>query len=107
MIAKSLLRLLMPLCLLGAVATHSAAQTVVSVTQINYDVYNRPVCTAVRMNPAVYGTISGTDACALGTTSATYGPDRITKNVYDAAGQLVQTWQALGTGDARAYATYN
>jgi len=106
MIAKSLLRLLMPLCLLGGVATHSAAQTVVSVTQVNYDVYNRPVCTAVRMNPAVYGTISGTDACALGTTGA-YGPDRITKTIYDAAGQVQQTWQAVGTSDTRAYATYN
>jgi RHS repeat-associated protein len=32
----------------------------------------------------------------LATTSSTYGPDRITKNVYDAAGQLLKVVKAYG-----------
>ncbi len=88
------------------------AETVVSVTQFSYDYLNHPVCSAVRMNPAVYGSLPS-DACALGTTSTTYGPDRITKNTYDAAGQLIEVDQAYGVTTAngfpqtqRAYARY-
>ena len=34
-------------------------------------------------------------ACALGTAGAN-GPDRITKNLYDAAGQLLQVRRVIG-----------
>lgn len=81
----------------------------VSVTQYKYDALNRQICTAVRMNPAVYGSIAGTDACTLGTQgtgTGDYGPDRITQNVYDPAGQLTQVWRAVGTSVKQAYGTY-
>jgi len=41
-----------------------------------------------------------------GTADATYGNDRITQNTYDAAGQVTEIDQAVGTGDQRAYARY-
>ena len=103
---KSLLKISIWPCLLGAAATPVAAETIVSVTQIKYDEHNRPICTATRMNPAVFATIgSTTDACTLG-TAGTDGPDRITKTVYDAAGQVVQVRQGVGTSLERAYSTF-
>lgn len=69
------------------------AETVLSVTQVSYNFRDQPVCTATRMNPAEYGSLT-TDACGLDTTGAD-GPDRITKNIYDAAGQLIEVKRAL------------
>ncbi len=78
-----------------------------SLNQSNYDNRGRLVCTAVRMNPSIYGTISGTDACSLGTTAG-YGPDRITHNNYDLADEVTQVDQAYGvSGTQRAYARYS
>jgi RHS repeat-associated protein len=65
------------------------------VTQYSYDSLGRPDCTAVRMNPATWSALPAS-ACMLATTSSTYGPDRITKNVYDAAGQLLKVIKAYG-----------
>jgi RHS repeat-associated protein len=65
------------------------------VTQYSYDSFGRLDCTAVRMNPATWGALP-TSACTLATTSSTYGPDRITKNVYDAAGQVLKVIKAYG-----------
>ncbi|EGF89900.1 RHS Repeat family protein [Asticcacaulis biprosthecium C19] len=81
------------------------AETIHSVTQVSYDSVGRPLCAAVRMNPAAYGTLPSS-ACDLGTESPTFGPDRITKNTYDDAGQLLQVDQAYGTSVQRAYARY-
>lgn len=64
-------------------------------TQYSYDAVGRPDCTAVRMNPATWGALPAS-ACTLATTSSTYGPDRITRNVYDAAGQLLKVIKAYG-----------
>ena len=83
-----------------------------SVTQIRYDAVGRKDCIAVRMNPAVFGSLP-TSACSLGTTGSD-GPDRITKNEYDAAGQLTKVIRAYGvtTGNGfpvtlqQDYATY-
>jgi RHS repeat-associated protein len=50
------------------------------------------------MNPAVYGSLPAS-ACTLG-TQGSYGPDRIGKLVYDAAGQVTQAQDAVGTSDA-------
>ena len=81
--------------------------TAQSLSQFNYDSRGRLNCSAVRMNPAVYGTISGTDACSLGATSSTYGPDRISKNIYNTTDQLTEVDQAYGVaGTQRAYARY-
>lgn len=64
-------------------------------TQYSYDMSGELDCTAVRMNPATWGALPAS-ACTLATTSATYGPDRITKNVYDAAGQVLKVIKAYG-----------
>jgi YD repeat-containing protein len=79
------------------------AETIQSVTQYSYDDLGRPLCTAIRMDPAQWG--SQTDACAPQTTGPN-GPDRVTKSIYDAAGQLLQVRRAVGTSLEQAYATY-
>ncbi|WP_157082619.1 RHS repeat-associated core domain-containing protein [Sphingomonas asaccharolytica] len=66
-----------------------------SVTQYSYDSVGRLECTAQRMNPTTWGTLPAS-ACTLATTSSTYGPDRITRNVYDAAGQVLKVIKAYG-----------
>jgi len=78
------------------------AETIVSVTQTSYDYQNHPVCTAVRMNPATF-TALPSDPCALATTSATDGPDRINKSQYDAAGELTDVIRAYGVTTANGF----
>jgi RHS repeat-associated protein len=75
-----------------------------AVTQYSYDGDSRLQCTVQRLNPAVYGSLPAS-ACTLGTSSATYGADRIAKTVFDDAGQPVQQWNAAGTVDAAAVVT--
>lgn len=92
----------------------SASGTITSVTQYSYYMPIVPAnsanpngyleCTAVRMNPAVFGSLPAS-ACDLGTTG-TNGPDRITRNEYDAAGQLLKVQKAYGTTLQQDYATY-
>jgi RHS repeat-associated protein len=78
--------------------------TPAGVTQYSYDALNRQECVAVRMNPATYQ--SQSDACAA-TTAGSWGSDRISKTLYDLAGQPLRTIQALGvSGTQRDYATY-
>ncbi|GAA4779458.1 hypothetical protein GCM10023219_29160 [Stakelama sediminis] len=82
--------------------------TVVSktgLTQYSYDTVGRLQCTAVRMNPAAFNSLP-TNACTLG-TAGSQGPDRITKNIYDAAGQLLQVRKAVGTSVEVADVTYS
>src|SRR5690606_10643112 len=55
-------------------------------------------------NPAIYGSLPAS-ACSLG-TEGSFGPDRITRNVYDATGQLLKIQKAYGTALAEDYATY-
>jgi len=86
----------------------SAASTWVegAVTQYSYDPVGRLDCTAVRMNPATWSALPAS-ACTLATTSTAYGPDRITKNVYDDAGQLLKVIKAYGlSGLQQDYVTY-
>jgi RHS repeat-associated protein len=64
------------------------------VTQMSYDVIGRLVCKAVRMDPAQWG--SQTDACTPQTTGPN-GPDRITKNTYNAQNLITKTEVAYGT----------
>jgi len=72
-----------------------------AITQYSYDIVGRLECTAVRMN------LSSTpsNACDLGRES-THGPDRITYNQYDAAGQLIKIYKAYGTPLQQVYVQY-
>jgi len=72
----------------------SSGGTTYTATQYGYDAPGRLLCTAVRMNPAMFTSLPG-DACKLG-TQGSYGPDRITHNVYDNAGQLLRMQNAYG-----------
>jgi RHS repeat-associated protein len=83
----------------------ASAETVHAVTETSYDSSQRPVCTAVRMNPAAYAALPSS-ACMLGPQGAD-GHDRIEKNVYDEKGQLVQVRKAVGTGNEIVDATYS
>ena len=80
-------------------------QVIVGLTQYSYDTLGRLQCTAVRMNSAKWGALPAS-ACSLG-TQGVHGPDRITKNVYDAAGQLLQVRKAVGTSIEVADVTYS
>ena len=76
----------------------------VSLVQYSYDAAGRLECTAQRMNPAAYGSLPAS-ACTLG-TEGSFGPDRIVKSVYDAAGQVTKVQKAFGTVLQEDYATY-
>jgi RHS repeat-associated protein len=84
-----------------------------SLTEQSYDSRGRLDCTATRMNPAAFpgsgsgaGAFTGTpDACAPG-TEGSFGPDRIARNVYDAAGQRIQLREGVGSAVEAAEATW-
>jgi RHS repeat-associated protein len=79
-----------------------AAGTVRSLTQYSYDALGRLECTAVRMNESQFGgTLPGACTQAAGTV-----PDRITRTVYDAAGQRLQLREGVGTSDEGTEATW-
>jgi RHS repeat-associated protein len=90
------------------VRTKDGSGNVTLLSHYSYDAAGKPLCTAVRMNPAVFGSVTS-NACTLGTAGSN-GPDRITKNFYDDAGQLTQVRKAMGTSSPaleQAYATYS
>ncbi|MES2452496.1 MAG: RHS repeat-associated core domain-containing protein [Pseudomonadota bacterium] len=76
-----------------------------AVTQYSYDAVGRLECTAVRMNPAVWGGLPAS-ACAPGAAGSS-GDDRITRSVYDAAGQLLKVQKAYGTTLQQDYLNYS
>jgi RHS repeat-associated protein len=76
----------------------SASGSDYSLTQISYDALGRTDCTAVRMNTAIYGSLP-VSACTLG-TQGSFGPDRVSQTVYDAAGQVTQVKVGVGTANA-------
>jgi RHS repeat-associated protein len=75
-----------------------------TLTQYSYNNRGLVECTAVRMNPAAFNSLPAS-ACTLGTPGDA-GPDRITRNEYDAAGQLLRVIRAYGTDLQQTYATY-
>lgn len=80
--------------------TQSAAGTTYGIAQYSYDSWNRLQCAAVRMSFTTHP-----DACA-----ATLGPngyDRVTRNFYDAAGQLKSVQQGLGTPLEQTHSEYD
>jgi RHS repeat-associated protein len=81
------------------VATGVAA----TLTQTSYDNAGRIDCVAVRMNRAAFA--NPPPVCQLGDPGGGE-PDRITRNVYDAAGQLLKVQKAYGTALQQDYATY-
>lgn len=81
----------------------SSGSTVYTVTQFGYDALGRLVCTAIRMDPATFGSLPS-NACQQASSSNPI--DRITLNVYDLAGRVVQVRMAVGTNVEQAYATY-
>jgi RHS repeat-associated protein len=86
----------------------SGGGTVDQVTQYSYDGMGRLQCTAVRMNPAAFGSLP-TSACTLGPQGAganAFGPDRITRNNYDPAGDLLSVEKAYATPLVQKYASY-
>ncbi len=82
----------------------SDGQTV-SFTQFNTDKLGRPACTAVRMDPATYAS-SPVNACTISPNPPAGKEDRITKNIYDFAGQVLKIQKAVGTPIQQDYATY-
>lgn len=78
-------------------------KTQAGVAQYAYDGDGRVTCTALRMNSTVYLSLPS-DACSLSTTGSA-GADRITKTIYDAAGQSLQTLRGYGTGSQITYST--
>lgn len=72
-----------------------AGGVVQQLTQFSYDTQNRLECTAIRMNPAVFGSLPAT-ACTLG-TEGTAGPDRITRATYDALDRVTMVESGVGT----------
>lgn len=85
-------------------ATSDASSSNYVLTQYSYDAGDRQACAAVRMNTGAFGSLPAS-ACTLG-TQGTQGPDRITQNLYDAAGQLTTVQKALGTAQQQNYVTY-
>lgn len=69
--------------------------------QYSYDVHGRLLCAAQRMNPAAYTSLPAS-ACDLG-IQGVHGPDRITRNTYDAAGQLLKVEKAVGVTVANGF----
>jgi len=69
-----------------------------------YDDQGRLLCEARRMNPAAFGELPG--GCAQ-TTNGSAGPDRIARNVWDAAGQRLQVRAGVGTEIEAATATWD
>ncbi|HEY0311446.1 MAG TPA: hypothetical protein VGC56_03030, partial [Allosphingosinicella sp.] len=75
-----------------------------TLTQTSYDNVGRLECIAVRMNLAAFG--AGTPACQLGAQGSD-GPDRITRNWYNEAGELLRVQKAVGVaGLEQDYVTY-
>jgi len=83
----------------GGATTHAT-------TQVSYDAAGRVECVATRMNTADFLSLPAS-ACTQG-TAGTFGPDRIVKNTYDNAGQLLSTTSGFGTTDTIVeHASYN
>lgn len=70
-------------------------------TQYSYDALHRLDCTAMRMNQP-YFHVDQSSACQF-VTQGSDGPDRITHNVYDIAGQLLKVQKAFGVTTANGF----
>jgi len=78
-----------------------------SVVDYVYDALGRPSCSIAYMDPSRWGPQATT--CAPLQTNGPNGPDRVTQTVYDAAGQVTQVQEGVGTTSAinETTAAYN
>ncbi|WP_196871597.1 RHS repeat-associated core domain-containing protein [Sphingobium sp. JAI105] len=72
----------------------TAGGSTYSVTQYSYDALGRIECTAQRMNSAAWGSQTGN---CTPNTAGSLGPDRISRNEYDALGRVKKVQSAYGT----------
>jgi RHS repeat-associated protein len=77
----------------------------ISMVQFSYDALGRLECTTQRMNPALFG--SPSPLVCTPSAQGSFGADRVMKNIYDAAGQLIQVRKGVGAPLEQAYATYS
>jgi RHS repeat-associated protein len=89
---------------MGRILTEKRSGGTPTLTQYSYDSLGRRECTAVRMNPSIYGSLPA-PACALGAQGVN-GPDRITRLSYDAASHVLTEVRAYGTSLQQTYAAY-
>lgn len=74
-------------------------------TEYSYDASGRLDCTAIRMNEAAF-VLTGTPNACQPNAAGSQGPDRIARNIYDAAGQRVQLREGVASADEAAEATW-
>lgn len=74
--------------------------TTYALAQTSYDALGRVQCTAQRMNPAEFASLPS-DACTLD-TQGSFGPDRIARATYDAAGQVTKVETGYGVSGVAA-----
>jgi RHS repeat-associated protein len=74
--------------------------SIVALTHFGYDALGRLECTALRMNPGTFGSLSGASACSPA-PAGVFGPDRIVRRFYNAAGQLTKVQTGVGTASQR------
>jgi len=85
---------------LPVVARHYDGSTLTALSQRGYDSFFRLSCEVTRLNPAVFSTITSTNACTLGAAGPD-GNDRIVKYTYDKGGKVLTTISGYGTSLAR------
>lgn len=73
----------------------SGGGTTYTTTQYSYNDLGLLECAAVRMNSGAFFSLPAS-ACSLGSEGGD-GPDRVTRNEYDAAGELTRVQKAYGT----------
>jgi len=86
--------------------TRSSGGVAYTMTETSYDPSGELECTTVRMNRGVFASLPLGGACSPG-TQGTDGPDRITKNVRDPAGQVIQVREGVATSLERAQVSYS
>jgi RHS repeat-associated protein len=74
-----------------------------SLTQMSYDGEGRLECTAQRMNPSAFSGLPAS-ACSPG-AEGSYGPDSISKNIYNARNDVTEVRTAVGTAIEAAEVT--
>jgi RHS repeat-associated protein len=70
--------------------------TTYRMSQASYDTLGRTDCSVTRMDPSQWA--GQTNACTPQTTG-TFGADRVSKNTYDAASQIIKVQTAFGTAE--------
>lgn len=89
--------------------TKDASGVTQTLKQFSYDVYGRPDCTAVRMDPATWGSLpvsACTQSAFPGGVAGQFGPDRITRTSYDSRNRITKVQKALGTDLEQDYVQY-